>query len=124
MGGHELDVAELLEVPPEGPEDQGGLVFLDGQTRRVVLQPRVPRRCQGPIGVVLVQEVTVLVDDLGAEIEEPPWMQSPCTISGSASRLFYPCLRVFAGVFVPVAPSPDIAGGRFPPRPQPFAQKA
>src|SRR5438034_821613 len=67
----ELAVAIPLEVLPEGPDHEGGLVLLDGKLRLAVLHPRVPRRGEGAVRVVLVEVVALLADDVLAEEVEP-----------------------------------------------------
>ena len=61
-----LDVAVLPEVPPQRPQDQGRLVLLDGQPLCPVDHPRVPRRRRRAVRVVLVQQVPLVGQQVGA----------------------------------------------------------
>ena len=67
----ELDVSVRLEVLAERPEDQRGLVLLDGEDFLPVECPGVPARGERAGRVVLVQEVSLVLDHAGRESEEP-----------------------------------------------------
>jgi hypothetical protein len=61
-GLDELDVAEGLEVLAQRPEDEGGLVLLDGEDALALEHPGVPARGEFTGGGVLVEEVAVALD--------------------------------------------------------------
>src|SRR2546423_6827346 len=69
----ELDVAVAVVVLPERPYRKTRLVLLDRQLETAVGGgPRVPRRAERAVGVVLVEKVALSRDELAAEKEEAP----------------------------------------------------
>ena len=66
----ELDVAESFEVFAKSPQNQAGFVLLNGQDALAFDHPGVPTACEFGGGRVLVQEVAVAIEALGAEAEE------------------------------------------------------
>ncbi len=63
----ELDCAVSPVVPPKRPDDEGGLILLDGQRRLGILDPGMPGGGGAAIGVVLVQEIPLGRDRALAE---------------------------------------------------------
>ena len=59
-------------MPPQRPQHQSRLVLLHRQLFVPVSVPAVPRRGQRPIGVVLVEQVSLVGDDAVAEVKEAP----------------------------------------------------
>src|SRR5206468_4455026 len=67
----ELDVTVAVVVLPQRPDRKTGLVLLDRQLEPAVgRRPRVPRRAERAVGVVLVEEVALARDEFAAEEEE------------------------------------------------------
>ena len=71
-GLDEFDFPERLEVLPEGPEDEGGLVLLDRQLLSAIAVPGQPARGERPVRVVLVKKIPFWSQRPGAELEEQP----------------------------------------------------
>ncbi len=65
-----LHVPVPLEMLPERPEYQRGLVLLDRELRLAVLHPRVPRARERAVRIVLVEKISFRREELAAEPEE------------------------------------------------------
>src|SRR2546427_5261986 len=67
----EFDVAVALVVLPQGPDRQTRLVLLDRELEAPFRRgPRVPRRAERAVGVVLVEKVALARHEVATEEEE------------------------------------------------------
>jgi hypothetical protein len=102
-GLERLHITPTLEMAPQGPEDQGGLVFLDRQLLLAVAVPGVPRAAERAVRVVLMQEVTLVRDDAPAEVEEAAaQLPIPGEVEGRCGE------RAVAGPHVAVGIAPEL----------------
>ena len=82
----ELDIVHLREVSPECPQNQRGFILLDWQLLLAVSPPGMPRTAHRAVGIELVQEIAVGIDDAPAEIKK---VFSQCRIASFNERCGY-----------------------------------